>query len=166
MPQNVCGNITYNTLSTEDGKVLLETNTNTDLTLGSKLVIETEEVNSKDVDDVSKQVVLKYNIKIEDGSVSTDLKDPITVKFELPLNFRGRSNYYVYGTNKDGERVLYTSKVDGEYLKVTTDCLGEFIVLSDNENWLDICVYVSTALFAALAIVLIVFLIRRYKKSK
>ena len=165
MPQSVYGNITYNILTTEDEKVFLETNTNTDLTVGSKLVVETENINSSDVENPSKQVVMKYNIKIEDGTVTTQLKDPITVKFELPLNFRGRNNYYVYGTNKDGERVLFSSKVEGEYLKVTTDCLGEFIVLSDNESWLDICIYVSTALVAALAIFFTVYIIKRHKKK-
>lgn len=165
IPTEVYGNITNNQLSTEDQKVMLETTTNTDLTKGSTLKSDTQ-VNVEKFDSASKELVCAYNVWIEGGSTSTQLKDSITVKFELPTSFKGRNNFYVYGTNKDGQTVLLNSKVNGDYLEIETDCLGEFIVLSDNEQWINICVYISAGIVGLMAIWLVVYEVKKHSKAK
>lgn len=166
LPDEVYGNITNNKLASKNETVLIETTTNIDLRPELELKFSNENIDTSAYTNASKQVVTAYNIWLEDEQITTSLKDSVTVKIELPLIFRGRKNYYVYGTNKEGEKVLLSSKQEGKYLEVKTDSLGEFIVLTDNENWIDICLYVSIGLIGGLGIYLIVYLIRRKKKNK
>ena len=165
LPTEVYGNITNNKLATKDEKVMLETSTNTDLTKGSVLKAE-DKVNAGEFENASKQVVCAYNVWLENAEVETELKHSITVKFELPSQFQNRNNFYVYGTTKDGETVLLNSKLNGDYLEVTTDCLGEFVVLSDNEKWINVSAYVSLGVVVLLATWLIVYETKKHKKKK
>ena len=166
LPENIYGNITNSVVRNENDKVSIETNSNTDLKAGIELRNDSQVSEIESVKTASKQVVASYNLWLEDGEVVKSLKDPITVKFELPFAFKSRANYYVYGQNKEGKTVLLTSVKKGDCLEVTTDYLGEFIILSDNEIWVDICVYISFAILAGLGIWLGCHLIKKAKASK
>lgn len=165
LPENITGNITHNILSTQNYEAAIETTRSTDLSYGSKLVIIDGKVEVEDVLSSSKQLVKTYNLALEENNKSKEIKEAVKIKFLLPKGFNNRNNYYVYGTNKNGEKVLLSSVRNGKYLEVTTDTLGEFIILTDNERWLDIGSYISIGLIGGLCVWLVVSIIRKKTKK-
>ncbi len=96
-----------------------------------------------------------------------DLKDSIKVKFEIPVGYGDRTNFYIYVRNRNGDYVLLSSTRNGDYLEVETDTLGEFVILSDNEVWIDIGSYVSIGVIAAFAIYMVTAVaVKSVKKKK
>ena len=166
-PENLTANITYNELADEDEKVSLESKTNTTLSKGTKLVVDEENVDYSGLVNSSKQVVASFNVSLEENNVKKDLKDSIKVKFEIPVGYGDRTNFYIYGRNRNGDYVLLSSTRNGDYLEVETDTLGEFVILSDNEVWIDIGSYVSIGVIAAFAIYMVTAVaVKSVKKKK
>ena len=159
------GNITKNILVAENEGVALKTNSSTELTNNSILKVEKSE-DPNETESANKQFVDSFKIWIEDNGQKTHLQSPITISFDLPKEFEGRENYYVYGENKEGQKILLNCIVKEGKLEVVTDCLGEFVVLTDDESWLDICLYVSIGIMSLLAIWLTIFLVRKYRRKK
>lgn len=166
-PENLTANITYNELADEDKKVSLESKTNTTLSKGTKIIVDEENVDYSDLVNSSKQVVASFNVTLEEDNIKKDLKDSIKVKFEIPVGYGDRTNFYIYGRNRKGDYVLLSSTRKGDYLEVETDTLGEFVILSDNEIWIDIGSYISIGVIAAFAIYIVTTVaVKRVKKKK
>jgi len=165
-PTEVYGNITYNELATENNEVALVTDTNTNLTYGSILNAERNTVDASNVLTPNKQLVTTYTIQLSKNDKNTEIKDTLSVKINIPLEYRDRRNFYVYGYNKNNELVLLASEMKDGYLVFTTDNLGDFIILTDNEMWLDICLYVSIGLIAIMIIIFIIRAVKKHKKKK
>jgi len=166
LPSEVYGNITFNELATEDNEVALFTTTNTDITYGSILTSEKNTIDASSVLGANKQLVSTYSITLSKNNKTTEIKDTLSVKINIPLEYRDRRNFYVYGYNKNNELVLLACEIEDGCLTFTTDTLGDFIILTDNEMWLDICLYISFGLIAIMLIILIIKIVKNKKKKR
>ena len=63
-------------------------------------------------------------------------------------------------------RLVSSYKNDEGNLVIMTDKLGQFIVVTDNDDWIDIAMYVSIVIVASLIISFIVMKILKHKKRK
>lgn len=165
-PDNLTANITYNALTDEGNKVSLESKTNTTLSKGTKIVVDEKNVDYSSLVSSSKQVVASFKVTLEENNMKKDLKDSIKVKFEIPVGYGDRTNFYVYGKNRNGDYILLSTTRNGEYLEVETDTLGEFVILSDNEMWIDIGSYISIGVIAAFAIYMVTIVAVKSAKKK
>lgn len=166
-PTNLKANITHDKLSDEENRVLLVAKTNTTLNQGTQVIVEEESFDTESLVNTSKQIISYYTISLEENSSKKDLKDSIKISLALPKEYRDRSNYYVYGRGRDGEFQLLTSTRVGDYLEVETDTLGEFVILSDNELWLDIGSYISIGVIGAFALYFVIrIIVKKARKKK
>ena len=78
-------------------------------------------------------------------------------------NLNNFNNIHVYGKNASGEFVELAYKISGDSVLVSTSTFSEFIIVCDNENWIDIAVAVCVGLI--LGVVLCAFVIN-FKKKK
>ena len=165
-PEGLTANITKDVLQDEDQKIILLAMNNTTLRENVQLKVEDGNVEESGLLSSSKQLVSCYNISLEENNERKELRDSLKIKFEIPREYRDRGNYYIYGKNKNGEYILLSSTRNENYLEVETDFLGEFIILSDNESWIDIGSYISIAIIGAFAIYIIARIIIKQGKKK
>ena len=114
----------------------------------------------------NKELVASYNISLSKAGEKRDLTGIVTLRFEITNQFKGRNNYYVYFVEENGEKTLLKCKTNRTYLEVNVDKLGEFIILTDNELWLDISAYISIGLLGIMSIWLTYYIVKRKIKDK
>ena len=114
----------------------------------------------------NKERVASYNISLSKAGEKRDLTGIVTLRFEITNQFKGRNNYYVYFVEENGEKTLLKCKTNRTYLEVNVDKLGEFIILTDNELWLDISAYISIGLLGIMSIWLTYYIVKRKIKDK
>ena len=78
-------------------------------------------------------------------------------------NLNNFNNIHVYGKNASGEFVELAYKVVDDSVLVSTSTFSEFIIVCDNESWIDIAVAVCVGMI--LVVVLCAFVIN-FKKKK
>lgn len=164
-PENVFGNITNNLLTEETFGVSMSTSNNTALSYGTKLSVQQEKLDRGEISN-NKELVASYNISLSEAGEKRDLTGIVTLRFEITNQFKGRNNYYVYFVEENGEKSLLKCKTNGTYLEVNVDKLGEFIILTDNELWLDISAYISIGLLGVMSIWLTYYIVKRKIKNK
>lgn len=150
-PKGLKANISHNEIESDQGAKVISV-ANTSLTLGTELKVEKNSIDVSPVMNTSKQLVSSYKLSIENNDNKLEIKDSLIVSLEIPREFRDRSNFYVYGKNKKGEYVLLSSERKGNALQIVSDNIDEFIILSDNEKWIDIGMYVSIGVIGAFLI--------------
>lgn len=79
-------------------------------------------------------------------------------------NLNNFNNIHVYGKNSAGEFVELAYKINGDNVLVSTSTFSEFIIVCDNENWIDIAVAVCVGMI--LGVVLCAFVINVKKKKQ
>lgn len=79
-------------------------------------------------------------------------------------NLNNFNNIHVYGKNSAGEFVELAYKIHGDNVLVSTSTFSEFIIVCDNENWIDIAVAVCVGMI--LGVVLCAFVINVKKKKQ
>ncbi len=164
-PSNITGNITYNVVQTEE--VMISTYTNTSLPLGTTLRAESEKRTAASLGLYNKQFVTCYNIWLEKDGINAQLSGSVTLRIALPEKYVGRNNLYVYRENEDGTYTLVSSRaaVDG-YIEINTSQLGTYVVISDNEMWIDIGAYISVGVFGIMVVAYLIYSRQKNKKLK
>lgn len=164
-PSNITGNITYNVVQTEE--VMISTYTNTSLPLGTTLRAESEKRTAASLGLYNKQFVTCYNIWLEKDGINAQLSGSVTLRIALPEKYVGRNNLYVYRENEDGTYTLVSSRaaVDG-YIEINTSQLGTYVVISDNEMWIDIGAYISLGVFGIMVVAYLIYSRQKNKKLK
>lgn len=110
------------------------------------------------------QVVAKLDIwfEIESNRVETD--GMFRIKILLPNSLKNKNNVYIYQKQGDELKII-NAKKDGDVI-VLDSTLGEFYIAVEDEQWLDISMYVSIAVIGLLGLLLFVVLKRRKNKIK
>ena len=158
LPENLTANITHNILSEND--ISVSTYSSTAMVKGSNLLVEdikTDEL----INDM--RVVRGVNVSLknengEDLTLDRALTMTITIK-----NIKNYNNLRVFAKNESGELVAVAHTMDKNQLVVSTAKFGEFIIVCDNEKWIDIAAAVCVGIL--LGIVLLVT-ISKLKKKK
>ena len=164
LPTDVVGNITYNEISSEN--VSLSTNDNAILKYGTTIKSLTFDIDRTELGLDKMTVITGYNIWLENNGENTKLTNTVTLKMSLPKKYANRNNVYVYRKGDDGDYYLVSSKnVDGQVV-ITTDVLGEFVILTDNDAWIDIGSYVSIGILAIAFMGCIMYVVKKKKPTK
>ncbi len=167
LPDNVYGNITYKELL--KGEISIASIDNANLYSGSEVDYETFSIDRGKMGLGIRKVVLGYNIWLENNDqeeikLSTSIKLTIKVSDDIA----SLKNIYVYQKNEDGKYVLISSKRNEKgQVVIVTDKLGEFVIMTDNDSWIEIGAFACAILLVLLIIiVLIVFFAKRNAEKK
>ena len=164
LPTNVVGNITYNTISSQD--VSLSTDTNTTLQYGMTVKSLTFDVDKETLGLNKMSVITGYNIWIEKDGKQTNLTNTVTLKMALPKKYANRNNVYVYRKGNDGEYYLVSSQnINGEVV-ITTDVLGEFVIMTDNDSWIDVGSYICIGILTVSLLCFVLSVLKKKKQEK
>ena len=75
----------------------------------------------------------------------------------------GLNNVQVFRLNSDGTKTLLNATYEDGVIKFETDEMGTFIVVADNDNWLNITLIVSASV---LLLTIVGFVISKKRKKK
>ena len=145
---------------------ILASQTNTTLKQGTTLVVlECDKDYVEELDfGTSKSVVGAYNMSLENGGVEVLETGKMTVNI-TPLS-NGFNNVQVYRINSDGSKTLLNSKYENGVIQFETEEMGTFIVVADNDAWLNILLIVSASVLIIAVVAILVAKFRKKKKNK
>jgi hypothetical protein len=133
-PTNLSANITNSVIEDEKGSVaIIAPKTNTKLKVGTTL--QTVELATEQSFGESKSVVNSYSMNLLYNNESLENHGTITVKIDL-----GDKKYFnvqLFQVKNDGSLELVKSKYEDGSVVFDTDTLGTYIVIADNDSWLD-----------------------------
>ena len=158
LPENLTANITHDILSEND--ISVSTYSSTAMVKGSTLLVEdikTDEL----INDMRVVKGVNVSLKNENGEELT-LDRALTMTITIK-NIKNYNNLRVFAKNESGELVAVAHTMDKNQLVVSTAKFGEFIIVCDNEKWIDIAAAVCVGIL--LGIVLLVT-ISKLKKKK
>ena len=137
--------------------------TNTTLKQGTTLVVlECDKNYVQELNfGTSKSVIGAYNMSLKNDGVEVSETGKMTVNI-TPLT-NGFNNVQVYRVNSDGSKTLVTSTYENGVIKFETEEMGTFIVVADNDAWLNVLLIVSAS---ALVIAVVAILITKFRKKK
>ncbi len=165
LPTDVTGSITYDQLSAEE-VVVVEAIDNACLYNGTTLNFNNFEIAREDMGLNKYQVVSGFSIWLENGGKLVDLNSTISLTITLTGDFASRNNIYVYHKNSNGEYVLVNSENENGQITIKIDELGEFVIMTDNDAWIDVVSYVCIGVLGLFFICYIIYLVRNRKKTK
>lgn len=158
LPTGLVANITYSALQNKN--VQISTYNSTAMKFGT--VLNIKELRS-DGEFNGKKVVQNLSVGLLDSSGNTLALDN-ALDMKIGINKIGDlNNIHVYGKNLNGEYVEIAYKISGENIIVSTSTFLEFVVVCDNENWIDIALAVCAALILGTGVFVLFF---NYKKKK
>ena len=158
IPTGLVADITYATL--ENQNVEISTYNSTAMKYGTVLSVGNLQVGEKYE---GKKVVQSLKVGLLDANGGLLVLDKaLNMKIGVQ-NLNNFNNIHVYGKNASGEFVELAYKISGDSVLVSTSTFSEFIIVCDNENWIDIAVAVCVGLI--LGVVLCAFVIN-FKKKK
>lgn len=167
-PTNLTANITNSIVEAEDQKVANElfikaSNSNTLLKQGSTLFASEYKVTDAEKSDFgnSKSIVGAYNLSLKVGNQDVPESGKVTVNIKPYSN--GLNNVQVFRLNSDGTKTLLNATYEDGVIKFETDEMGTFIVVADNDNWLNITLIVSASV---LLLTIVGFAISKKRKKK
>lgn len=167
-PTNLTANITNSIVEAEDQKVANElfikaSNSNTMLKQGSTLFASEYKVTDAEISDFgnSKSVIGAYNLSLKVGNQDVTESGKVTVNIKPYSN--GLNNVQVFRLNSDGTKTLMNATYEDGVIKFETEEMGVFIVVADNDNWLNITLIVSASV---LLLTIIGFAISKKRKKK
>ena len=167
-PTNLTANITNSIVEAEDQKVANElfikaSNLNTLLKQGATLFASEYKVTDAEKSDFgnSKSIVGAYNLSVKVGNQDVPESGKVTVNIKPYSN--GLNNVQVFRLNSDGTKTLLNATYEDGVIKFETDEMGTFIVVADNDNWLNITLIVSASV---LLLTIVGFVISKKRKKK
>ena len=165
LPSQVYGNIANKQIG--ENEVMISSPDNAILYDGITLDYSYKTIDNSDIKINSHKSLLYYNVQLEDHGSTIDLTSTVTIILTLDKNISNNHNLYVYMLDEDNSyRLVSSYKNDEGNLVIMTDKLGQFIVVTDNDDWIDIAMYVSIVIVASLIISFIVMKILKHKKRK
>lgn len=158
LPTGLVADITYAKL--ENQNVEISTYNSTAMKYGTVLSVGNLQIGEEYA---GKKVVQGLKVGLFDANGSSLVLDKaLNMKIGVK-NLNNFNNIHVYGKNAAGKFVELTYKIVGDNILVSTATFSEFIVVCDNESWIDIAVAVCVGLI--LGVVLCAFVIN-FKKKK
>ena len=112
------------------------------------------------------QVISGFEIWLENGGEEVSLQSTITLTIKVDPDFADRNNIYVYHKTANGDYVLVNSQNNNGVITISIDELGEFVLLTDNDAWIDIVSYVCLGVLGLFLIGYSIYLVRNKKKTK
>lgn len=147
MPTGLYADITYATL--ENQNVEVSTYSSTAMKYGTVLSVKDLKIGNEYA---GKKIVQSMSVGLFDASGNTLVLDKaLDMKINLK-NLNNLNNIHVFGKNATGDYVELAYKIQGENLLVSTSTFSEFIVVCDNENWIDIAVAVCVGVILGVAL--------------
>ena len=135
---------------------------NANLYFGTSLNYEMFDIDRTDMGLNIRQVVQGYNIWLEKDSSIFDVTTSVTLIIDIPSAFADRNNLYVYHKGEDGQYTLVSSrKNEAGQLVITTDELGEFVIMTDNDSWIDLSATICIVLLFILLMIALIAYIRK-----
>ncbi len=159
-PTDVTGSITYDVIEKDD--IAITSPDNANLYFGTSLNYEMFDIDRTDMGLNIRQVVQGYNIWLEKDSSIFDVTTSVTLIIDIPSAFADRNNLYVYHKGEDGQYTLVSSrKNEAGQLVITTDELGEFVIMTDNDSWIDLSATICIVLLFILLMIALIAYIRK-----
>ncbi len=166
LPTDVVGNITYNQLATSNETVVVEAVDNACLYYDTTLNFSTFDIKREEMNLNKYQVLNGFEIWLEKDGEKVDLSNTIQLTIKVDKNYADRNNFYVYHKTADGKYVLVNSQNNNGELVINIDELGEFVIMTDNDQWIDIASYVCIAVLSMFVLVYGVYYIKNRKPNK
>ncbi len=151
IPTNLTANITYDKL--EDKNIEVSTYSSTAMKKGTTL-----NVSVKDAEELyqGKRVVNNFNVSLNDANGNALVLDKaLTMKINIQ-NLNECNNIKVYGKNAKGDFVALSYIIENDEIIVSTSVFSDFIVVCDNEIWIDIAMAAFIGLFVGMALCYVV----------
>ena len=165
LPNNVVGNITYNQLSSQNETVVVKAVDNACLYYQTILNFSTFEIKREDMKLNKYQVLKGFEIWLENNGEKVEISNTISLTIKLNENYADRNNFYVYHKNDNGEYVLVNSTKNNGELVISIDELGEFVIMTDNDKWIDIASYVCVGVLTVFIVVYVVYYTKNKKRK-
>ena len=159
LPTGLVADITYAAL--ENQNVEISTYNSTAMKYGTVLSVGNLQIGEEYA---GKKVVQSLKVGLFDANGSSLVLDKaLNMKIGVK-NLNNFNNIHVYGKNAAGEFVELAYKIVGDNVLVSTATFSEFIVVCDNESWIDIAVAVCVGMI--LGVVLCAFVVNMKKKKQ
>ncbi len=163
-PENICGNITKNYVSEPSNLVEFETNDNTFFKQDVSVEIENCEVDES-INMRNKDIVESFSVAFYDGENQIECDSVLKMSVEVNSKFSSRKSFYVYSKNENGEYKALNYELKDGKIVFYVDEISEILILSDNELWLDLLLYICISIVAIVGIYCTVYYIIKRKKQ-
>ena len=167
-PTDLKASITNDKLETSFGDSVVTisaSQNNTNLVSGSELVVlEYNKDTLKNNFSKSKTVVEAFNFKIENNGKT--ISQTGKIELSLDVSFSNLQNVQVFRINSDGNKTLISSSYADGKVSFTTEESGTYVIVADNDSWIDIVLICSGAVVLFLIVVIIASKRKKIKKNK
>ena len=134
---------------------------------GLKLSFSSDEISNDDIKIENHKSLLSYDIWLEGEDKFTQLNATVTLTIDVPDYVLENNNIYVYLIDESGQKELVSSQKDDEgNLVITTSNLGNFIITTDNDTWIDYGAFIGIGLVVVAALAVTIIMIIKKKKAK
>ena len=167
-PEGLKASITNNRLSSGDETHLFDVianSNNTSLVEGTNIVVKDYNTTSLQKDfGNAKNVVTAFNFDLENKDKKLEQVGKITVNYELNKN--ELNNVQVFRLNSDGTKSLMTSSFKDGVVSFETEQSGIYIVVADNDNWINILLICAAATVLCIFVFVVVAKNKKNKNAK
>lgn len=161
LPENLFASITYSSI--EQKNVEISTYNSTSMRYGTTLNVKDNDIGSEYN---GKKVLQSLNVGLLDASGDTLAVDrALNMRISLN-NLNNCNNIYVYGKDSSGKYVELDYKIVGDELVVSTAVFEDFIIVCDNENWIDIAVAVCVGMLLGIGLCILILDLKKKRKNK
>ncbi len=164
LPKELYANIAKRELSKSE--VTLSSPEQAVLYDGYELNFDSKEIDNGDLKIKSHKSLIVYDVHLVKDSQDISLDTTITISINLDEDMYSYNNIYVYQQDNKGDYKLVSSYKEDGKLIIVTDKLGEFVIVTDNEDWIDIGMFISISMLIILLAFAIARLIIKNKKNK
>lgn len=166
LPEDVTGSITYRSVSDEEEIVIVEALDTAVFYQGTSLNFNNFSISREEMGLNKYQVISGFEIWLENDGEEVSLQSTITLTIKVDPDFADRNNIYVYHKTANGDYVLVNSQNNNGVITISIDELGEFVLLTDNDAWIDIVSYVCLGVLGLFLLGYSIYLVRNKKKTK
>lgn len=159
IPTGLFASITHASLETENVEV--STYNSTIMKYGTTLDVEEVDIGKKYN---GKRVLQSMSVElVDDEGELIFVNEAMNLKIEVD-NLKNYNNIQIFVKNAEGNYVEVDHKIVGNELIVSTSTLSDFIVVCDNEIWIDIAVAVCVGIFLGVGLCILIFNLKKNKK--
>ena len=166
LPEDVTGSITHRAVSDEKEVVKVEALDTAVLYQGTTLNFNNFSIAREEMGLNKYRVISGFNIWLENDEQAFAIQSTITLTIKVDPSFADRNNIYVYHKTADGEYKFINSQNNNGVITISIDELGEFVLLTDNDVWIDIVSYVCIGVLGLFALGYSIYLFNNKKKIK
>ena len=166
LPTDVTGSITHKEVVSQNEQVIIEALDSAELYSGTLLYASNFDIAREDMGLNKYQVINGFSIRLERDGQDVELNGTISLTIKVDPAFADRNNIYVYHKTADGHYVLLNSENEDGTIKINIDELGDFVLLTDNDAWIDVVCYVCIAVLGLFALCYVIYLVRTRQKDK